>query len=203
MRLKSTSPHPQSAMLRYAMRLYKLSKIQAQTSHSHHTPSLSSIILSTVTPTPGRPLLFLLNIQHIRTRHELELPILQLRPQLLIPGIGQLSGLQLGFIPYPGIRTRVEQQVCQILMLLPIFFRTAVDKAYSFMKRGVPLHAVDGVDFQPFLVKEVVEDLACAVYDRRIFCQLMYLSRVSELVAYLPSSLLTEIIRQLQGLLLV
>ena len=116
--------------------------------------------LITVARAPCRPLVVL---DHIPTHHHSHLALPQQLPQVLVPRIHQLRGLQLALVSYPGIAARVQQDVDYLGAGGPLGLGQRVDVAHGFVQRQVALDAVGQLDLDAFLVEQDVEDL---VYSR-------------------------------------
>ncbi|KAH4293707.1 hypothetical protein HBH89_132580 [Parastagonospora nodorum] len=115
------------------------------------------MISITITRAPRRPIIILLH--HIPTSLHSKLALLQYAPELRIPGVRQLHGLQLRLVPYPGIAASVEQYLYNgVAVACPVGLVERVYIADGFVQGRVLFHAVDFVDFEAFLVEEDVDD---------------------------------------------
>jgi hypothetical protein len=122
---------------------------------------LGSRGLVAVAPTPRRPVVI---VDNIATHLHGKLCLLQHTPEVLVAGVDELHGLELGFVAYAGVAACIEQDVddgeaCGS----PLGGAELVDVANGLVQGRVGLDAVELVNLEPLLVEQRVEDVVAAV----------------------------------------
>jgi hypothetical protein len=118
----------------------------------------SLYFLIAITRAPRVPIV----IRHnIAAHHHSHLALPQHLPQLRIPRVHQLDGLQLSLVPYPRVASSIEQDLDNRGAGGALSGGQRVRIAHRLVQGQVALDAVRELDLKTLLVEQDVEDLVC------------------------------------------